>query len=182
MGACDRYNHQYDSSLQFYFGMSVIIEINNGHRTDGVLYYTENEYSFRFNVASPADLAIQVGAKGTTSLAIGTLQIEVGVETRRALFVWGLHPKIKWLSHRLDLPKSREGYISVDRRCSLQPGVAIEVAPVGKWYTVYDSGTGWIRVAADDEGDNEIIEIAESTLLGARNGCLHSIWLRPILE
>jgi hypothetical protein len=162
--------------------MTLRVHISNGRRIGGILYYTESEYSFRFASSSPADLAIDAGSKGTTSIAIGTFQIEVGVETRRALFGWGLHPCAKWLNARLNPPKAREGHILIDAAYTLKPGVTLEVAPAGAWSTTYDPELGWIRLAADDHHDDETIEIATSTLLGVLDNQLHSIWVNPIFE
>lgn len=152
------------------------------HALDGVLRYTDSEHSFRFDVGSPADLKRRVGADGTTSIAIDTLQIEVGVATRRALFVWGLHPRSRWVMDHLDPPAAKEGEVFVDPHQALLAGVTVMAAPEGSWLTKYDPETGWIRVEADTQVDDAEVEIARSVVLGGKNGVLHSIWLQPVFE
>src|SRR5215469_2756216 len=159
------------------------IEINtNVAALDGVLCYSNDEHSFRFDVGSPADLASRVGPGGATSIAIGTLQVEVAVATRRALFAWGLHPRGRWRVEHMDLPRAQEGEVLFDASVHLVPGVTVTAAPVGQWATKFDPDSGWVRVEADSDADDMEVKIAEGVIVGGRDGALHSLWLHPIFE
>ncbi len=149
---------------------------------EGLLRYAETEYSFDFDVGSPAELSRRTGESGVTSILIGTLQIEVGVATRRALYVWGLHPRNRWTSARLTRPVPDQRAVVIDPERTLTPGVSVGAAPVGAWSTEFDDESGWVRVAADAAVDDMVAEIADGILLGERDGELHSVWLRPLFE
>jgi hypothetical protein len=137
---------------------------------------------FRFDVGSPAELTRCAGSNGTTSVAIGTLQLEVGVATKRLLFAWGLHPRTARVTDRLDPPCRLEGEVFIYPDRPLLAGVTIMVAPVGVWRTRYDLENGWIRIEADERADDERLEIASSVVIGSNNDTLHSIWLQPAFE
>jgi|SRR5216683_1384098 len=149
---------------------------------EGLLRYVDSEHSFDFEVGSPADLTRRAGESGVTSVLIGTLQVEVGVASRRALYVWGLHPRIRWAPAQLMPPRvePRAAFFDPDR--PFAPGASVAVAPVGAWFTEFDAGNGWVRVASDAVADDEVAQIAEGVLLGGRAGELHSIWLQPVFD
>lgn len=146
----------------------------------GKLIYRPNEYSFDFEVRSESELALRAGGKGTTSLLVGTLQIEVGIETGAALFVWGLHShSMQW--RREDLPRisKEKGGLKIDGEPII--GVSQGLAEVGEWQTTYDSEIGWLCIGS---GENQLAdsyrEFAENTVAGLINDRLVSLWLRPI--
>lgn len=146
----------------------------------GRLTYLESEYSFVFDVADRSDLVEYAGESGFTSITIGTLQIEIGIESRRALYVWGYHPKLSWVQALLEPPiVERQAVLLASDKPTLQVGVSIAVAPVGAWRTTHDRSNGWVRVAPDDVSDDWLTEIAEGTVLGCLHGDLHSVWLLP---
>jgi len=149
---------------------------------DGVLRYVDSEYSFNFDVGSPVDLSRRAGESGVTSILIGTLQIEVGVASKRALYVGGLHPRSRWAPAELAAPRVSASAAFLDPDRPFAAGVSVAVAPVGAWSTRFDAGSGWIRVAPDATADDAVAQIAAGILLGERDGQLHSIWLQPILE
>jgi hypothetical protein len=159
--------------------MLVELTIHEGDPLGGILIYTESEFSFRFNVGSPIDLLDRTGSEGMTSFSIGTLQIEVGVETGVLLFVWGLHPRSKWQIGTLENPITQSGVVRVSRTARLKRGVAIGIANIDGWSTVSDPKTGWIRVAGDDRLDMKQVLIATDVVIGIFDGLLNSIWLRP---
>ena len=79
----------------------------------GQLIYRAYEYSFDFEVEAHSELARRAGSEGTTSLLMGTLQIEIGIETGTLLFVWGLHSHTKWLRDQLPSFSPRPGSVKV---------------------------------------------------------------------
>jgi hypothetical protein len=150
---------------------------------EGILKYVEAEHSFMFDVASPADLQARSGAAGVTSLSVGTLQIEVGVETGRVLFVWGLHPRVNWNIRPIGRPSAVEVGARVEASVPLQRGVTLPLAPVGAWTTSFDDATGWVRVAkfADSRSEQDLL-VATGIALGLTNAVLDSLWLHPVFE
>jgi len=155
-----------------------------GHEPlDGILRYVEEEHSFRFDVASPVDLEVRSGAAGVTSLSIGTLQIEVGVETRLALFAWGLHPRHSWRPGALRVPRLRICGARIETPVPLQRGVSLAIADTGEWSTKFDEGTGWVLTAPDTESVSEqVLLIAKGVAVGITDGALDSLWLHPVFE
>lgn len=147
----------------------------------GTLMYIESEYSFLFEPEHPHELLKYAGDAGLASLAVGTLQVEIGVESRRALYVWGYHPSHNWALSRLDPPDAGSQAVLISPTPDLQPAVAIEVAQVGAWRTLYDPSSGWVRLAPDNDSDDWLAKIANGTVLGARGDELHSIWLQPVM-
>lgn len=154
-----------------------------GSSLDGLLVYSDSEYSFRFDVGSPADLASRLGSLGRTSLSIGTLQLELDIATGTALFVWGLHPRTRWVDGSCSPERATPGVVHVRGTPQLEAGVAIAVAEVGEWSTTYDRVTGWVRVAGDPSvADDAQISIASGTVLGLHRERLGSLWLQPAIE
>jgi hypothetical protein len=163
--------------------MRVSLESSIGEPLDGILEYDADEYSFRFKAASPVDLSERAGDGGLTSLSIGTLQIEVGVATRTAIYVWGLHPRTGWQTDVIPPPRPVPGLVRVASPDRLLPGVSLDVGEVPGWSTRYDQDNGWVRVAAEaDNFEEEQILIASDTVLGLRSGELRSLWLRPVFD
>ena len=147
----------------------------------GELVYRAYEYSFDFKVESESELARRAGSKGTISVVVGTLQIEVGIETGAVLFLWGLHAhNTQWRRDRLPRISWEKGCVKV--RFDQEPiiGVSQGLAEVGEWQTRYDADTGWICVSCD-EGDTgeRYVEFAEDTIAGLADEKLVSLWLRP---
>ena len=149
----------------------------------GLLVYSDVEHSFRFEAASPVDLGERTGDLGRTSLAIGTLQIELDVATGRVLFVWGLHPRQRWRAG-LALPRrARRGVVRAERPAGFQRGVSIVLTEVGDWTTIHDSRSGWVWIAVDPAlADDDELLVASETILGLRSGRLNSVWLHPVFE
>jgi hypothetical protein len=153
-----------------------------GAPLDGRLVYVEAEYSFRFDVAAPAELLERAGGQGLASVSIGTLQIEVGVATHHALFAWGLHPRLRWVEASLPAPVSSGGVVLLGPDMDFSAGSSVALSAVGEWNTVYDISSGWLRVSANSTGGEALVEVATGVLLGSSNGELCSVWLRPEID
>jgi hypothetical protein len=154
----------------------------DGSMLDGALVYRAYEYSFDFKVKSESELALRAGSKGTTSLVVGTLQIEVGIETGAALFVWGLHShSTQWRQVHLPRVSSQKGCVKVLFDEEPVIGVSQSLAEVGEWQTTYDEGTGWVCVSANEHDVAEsYVEFADNTIAGLADEKLVSVWLRPV--
>ena len=158
----------------------MIARYTPGPVLSGLLIYDDSEYSFRYE-ADLSELRDRLGDGGVTSVTIGTLQIEVDVDSGQALFVWGLHPKAQWAEARLAPPRTQPGIVSFESEKPFSEGVSISAARVGVWNTQYDSKTGWVRVAPDPAPDESQIMIADGVVIGVLREELHSLWLRPLL-
>jgi len=147
----------------------------------GELVYRAYEHSFDFKVKSSSDLTERIGNKGTTSLLIGTLQIEVGIEVGAALFVWGLHSHFsQWRRDHLSAVPAKRGGIRVlfDEEPTI--GISQGLADVGEWHTAFDPNTGWICISSNQSDSAErYIEFAENTIAGVSNEKLVSVRLHP---
>ena len=152
-----------------------------GQALSGVLTYSEEEYSFRFDVDSVDDLAARIGHAGQASVLIGSLQLEVAARSGEVLFVWGLHPRVRWVEGRVSAPPTESGNVRLD--ADFSPGVSISLVPIGEWITAFDPRTGWLRVTDDQNLDDHlVVEVASGILLGERLGVLSSIWLHPRID
>jgi hypothetical protein len=149
-----------------------------GEALRGRLSYSEEEYSFRFDVDSVVDLAARAGDAGQASVSIGSLQLEVSSDSGVVLFAWGLHPRVQWIQGKVPVPQAQPGVVRLD--AEFAPGASIVLAPVGKWRTTFDSVSGWVRVAEDEGRDDDlVVEVADGVLVGERGGQLSSVWLHP---
>jgi hypothetical protein len=148
----------------------------------GQLIYRAYEYSFDFILESREEAASRAGNKGLTSLVIGTLQIEIGIETRLALFVWGLHSHVgKWRQGVLPRISPEKGGVKILFDEEPVIGVSQGLVEVGEWQTTYDPDTGWICVSANEPDVAESHrEFAQDTIAGLTDEKLVSLWLRPI--
>ena len=149
----------------------------------GLLRYVEPEHSFNFDAGSPADLQRRTGRAGVTSMSIGTLQLEVGIESGLVLFAWGLHPSISWNRESIGRPHTVPGGLRVESELPLQRGVSLALAPVGAWVTSFDEASGWVRISQDPNHASAVeVAVATGVALGVTDGRLDAVWLEPIFE
>lgn len=145
----------------------------------GKLTYSGIDRGFAFHPHSSEDLADRVGTEGCTSLVADTLQLEVAVETCRALYVWGYLPKDTWAQASLELPSSRGGKVTVEvDDPPLEEAISVSIARVN-WEVVFDASAGLVRVVRDPLRQEELIEIADGVHLGLSGTDLNSFWLEP---
>lgn len=148
----------------------------------GELVYRPNEYSFDFKVESESELARRAGSKGTISIVVGTLQLEVGIETGTVLFLWGLHEhSVRWRRDRLPSISSEKSCVKVRFEQEPTVGVSQGLAEVGEWNTTYDVQSGWICVSGEErDSAQRYVEFAEGTIVGLIDEKLVSVWLHPV--
>lgn len=152
---------------------------------EGQLTYKVREYGFVFEVIPEAlrDLQRLAGQSGTASLSIGTLTIEIGIETKKALYASGYHPHTAWTWGRLPPISALPGFITLDVPWELIPGVGYEIVEVGQRDTTYDPASGWVCVGDSEvHSADQIMEFSRSTVAVVRNGSLVSLWLQPTWE
>ena len=162
--------------------MKITLNIEPGDALGGSLYYVGSEYSFRFDVGSPVDIEDRATNASVSSLLIGTLQINVAIETGILLYVWGYHPNLQWQTETLENPKYESGIVRLDHPETLRKGVSLGIAKVGDWTTISDPDSGWIRVASSERLDERQVLIASDVVLGISDSELCSVWLRPVYD
>jgi len=149
----------------------------------GNLRYKTAEYSFLFDVTMPDDLVKRAGGHHRASAVVGTLQIEFGVDSRRALFVWGYHPQHNWIAGKVAAPATRQAALLLNPALKLEPGISVPLVGVNEWPTTFDAASGWVHVAPpDSRPDDEIALIADGVAIGELDGQIHSVWLHPAFE
>lgn len=146
----------------------------------GALLYRSEEYSFDFVPESAEDVRTRAGSRGTTSLLLGTLQLETGVETGLVLFPWGFHPKKLWRSGVVTRPIARPGTVRAVTSSPLEVGVSLEVDERSEWLTWYDPRSTEVCFRRDGSPEpSQLIEFATGAVAGIVGGELVGIWLRP---
>ena len=148
----------------------------------GTLLYRAAEHSIDFEPAARASLEERAGSHGSTSLLVGTLQLEVAVETAELLFPWGLFPKTRWEIGTLQAPNFTSGRVRLASAEPLKPGVSHAVPAGESWRIVRDGISGWICVG-ETFVDREAIavEYATDAALVLVGDQLVSLWLRPLM-
>lgn len=163
--------------------MPLLFDSSEGPPLVGSLFYIDDEYSFQFNAGSHVDLRDRLGPRGSTSLAIGTLQVEVAVDDGTLLFVWGLHPRAAWRHEQHPTPHMRDATIRVRKLDELEAGISESIATDGTWTTTFDPDNGWVRIARPGAAEHEDrCRIASDTAIGLAGSEMNSVWLRPVLD
>ncbi|MEE4597077.1 hypothetical protein V2J94_35195 [Streptomyces sp. DSM 41524] len=148
----------------------------------GELLYSRSEYGFRFRTADAKDLATSEGGKGFASVSIDTLQIEVSVQTGRALYVWGYEPYTGWRNGNCNEPDAQPGMVVLQPSEPFEEGVSLSI-PARHWDRRYDRSTGWFVTSPHDRDDAEWhVEIAKGIVLGGSTQGIQSVYLRPTFE
>src|SRR5580704_12481353 len=114
---------------------------------DGLVIYREDDCAFDFDPFEPLSLSERTGGQGVASLGIGNIQIEIGIETRLALFAWGYCPRQGWIEGRLVVPNVKQGQVQVND-LSLARGASYQVGDGSSyWDTTFDADSGWVRIS-----------------------------------
>ncbi len=140
--------------------------------------YVTEDHAFSFNPkVSPHALEI-VGDAGTTSLALGTLQLEVSIRTRRCLWLWGYSPQTGWARARVEAPPAEEGGVQV-LDADLLSGVAIRAASDDAISRVFDRDSGWFALLTSSEPKGKAVLLATDTVVLVDAGKLAAVYVRP---
>ncbi|MFF7146410.1 hypothetical protein ACFZB5_35515 [Streptomyces nodosus] len=151
----------------------------DGSPLEGVLTYDESEYGFSFSAQSRESLSARLGSEGVTSVLIGTLQLEVDIESQEVLFAWGYFPNVRGEVAELGAPNFTPGRVFISSRHSFQPGVSLEIPGKG-WRVSYDPSSGWVAIRLKGAVDAKLVQIASGIVLGVDSGDLVSVWLDPV--
>ena len=149
----------------------------------GDLFYNRAEHSFDFEPVSRSGVRRRMGDLGPTSVLIGTLQIEIGVETGTLLYVWGYHPQPAWKHARLSSPTAQPGMVSISLEEAPEPGVSIGLVEINEWATAYDPNNGWICIGDPAPSESaQWVEFATNTIAAIGDSQLRALWLRPTIK
>jgi hypothetical protein len=146
----------------------------------GQLLYRHAEYSIDF-VPSSNELTARVGSSGTGSISIGTLQLEVSIDTGEILFPWGLLPHTRWIDRPMAVPNALPGRLFLSDISVLVPGGAVDLPGGGTWQTHFDSESGWLYTSGDDTAD-VVVKFAANSGASIASEQLTGLWLKPIHE
>lgn len=152
------------------------------YKFDGRLMYHTDEYSFEY-IYSQKLINDMSSSLGRTSLLIGTLQLEVDIQTERLLFVWGFLPYHSWRKSYIAPGKYVTGDVKIISNDVLEPGVSISLVPINEWKIQYDERSGWVCIGNHlPSRTADLIEFAQSTVADIDQGSLRAIWLHPDFE
>ena len=149
----------------------------------GIPIYRKGEHSFEFLMKDDAELIAVAGKMGTTSLSIGTLQVEIGIESRNLLYVWGYHPRFNWRTAVIPIPKVIPGVVTLKSDVNLELGVSLSLEEGGLWQTFYDANSEYVAITRNEDFLSGIpIQIADGCIVVLKAGVLSSLLLHLKLE
>jgi hypothetical protein len=139
--------------------------------------YVDDDYAFDFKV-DPKVKAAVIGPSGSTSLVIGTLQLEVAIDTMQCLYIWGYCPTQRWEMGLLLPPASHPSALKVCSAIRFARGVSVGLEVVAKPY--FDSRSGWFCIGNKEPAANGlVIEFATNTVAVIVERQLISLWIKP---
>jgi hypothetical protein len=150
----------------------------NGTTLDGRLEYRDADHAFDFTPSDAADLTERTGDRGTSSVALMTLQLELNVSSGAALYVWGYCPREKWVNKRLPTPSLYPASARVVTASPREPGVAIRFPDAEHWSCSHDIESGWVY-CGEDPPITSAAAIATGVGLAVTDGLLRGVWLKP---
>jgi|ERR671937_189313 hypothetical protein len=112
-----------------------------------------------------------------------TLQIDVSVETRLLLSVWGYAPKEGWTFRALPQPRFAPGGLRVKEGAELIAGVSIRnLGPETEF--IFDPTSGWFCAKSrqfdlGNSGNSETVLFASDTCGLILDGYLEALFIRP---
>ncbi len=150
----------------------------------GSLVYNSNDSAFDFEPYQDQQLIQRIGPSSTSSLTIGTLQIEVGVDTSIALHVWGLMPQASWKRGDLPYIDAQPGGVKIaladEEWPHLDRGTSIGLVEINEWPTVFDPKSGWLCIGSPDtDNSSSCVEFASDTIAVIKGDILTAVWLHP---
>lgn len=152
-----------------------------GEPLKGHLTYIRDDRSIAFEVEPSANLTRIKGDLGTTSLLIGTLQIDVSIETGYFLYPWGYLPESLWEPQILGYPELTMGRVQVKGAGHFQLGVSQRIDADARWKVAFDVESGWLRISPEIAIDARLFSFASDVAVGIQNRELTSVWLKPTI-
>jgi hypothetical protein len=145
----------------------------------GIPQYVVRDYAFEYVAADQNEANRRRGGRGTTSLTMDTLQLEVAIETCLCLWVWGYCPTTSWKFKPLSPPESRLGGLRVLSDVDLQAGVSLAMDPE-TWTRWFDKTNGWFSCEREGSSSQSTsIEFATDTIAVLDGNELVALWVKP---
>jgi hypothetical protein len=144
--------------------------------TEGVPYYDIASHALDFRAEESAP---QIGTH--SSVALGTVQLEVAVKDGRCLWLWGYCPTTSWHYRAVAIPTLDERGLEAVADVDMVPAVSIAMGPK-VWPTTFDLDTGWLRLERTGERAAEAcaVEFAtDSAAVLSDAGELLAVLVRP---
>lgn len=161
---------------------SIVVELKQS-TLKGELFYHRSEQSFDFESMSRSGVRRRMGDLGPTSVLIGRVQIEIGIETGTFLYIWGYHPETAWRQARLANPNAQPGMVSITFEEPPERGVSIGLVGMNEWPTAYDPRTGWVCLGDPAPGRSaQWVEFATNAIAVIGEDQLRALWLRPTMQ
>ncbi|MEN6307984.1 MAG: hypothetical protein ABFD91_09540 [Anaerohalosphaeraceae bacterium] len=147
---------------------------------EGKLVYRQGDYSFDFIPFSTDKFDTIVGEQSTTSLLINTLQIEISIQSKRLLYIWGYCPLFNYQEADIPEIKFEDGEITLLSDAALDIGVSMNISNGLKWSLYGDKKTGWSVVTYHDKWQNsKFIRIANGCIVGLIDMQISCLCLNP---
>jgi hypothetical protein len=156
----------------------MIFSVSPGPATHGRLIYRKSEYSIDFEHYSKEIHDQLVGPTG--SISVGTLQLEISVDSGKILFPWGLFPHQEWQHCRLIAPAIMQGELYARDISNLIIGGSVDLPGGDAWETKFDDISGWIYTGTSELPDLSI-EFADNVAASLTGNRLTGLWMKPIL-
>jgi hypothetical protein len=141
--------------------------------------YIIGDHAFRFEM----DLDEKVnreGTRGKTSFVIGTLQLEVAVDSCICLYIWGYCPMAGWIRCSLSPPVAQGGALRVTPEEPLVTGVSIGLENMVEANAWFDPDSGWFCMGKKEvPSGTTAVEFATGCVAVLSHGRLSSFWIRP---
>lgn len=145
----------------------------------GELIYRTDEYSFDF-VPAPGDALDSYFVLGMASLLVGTLQLEIDVESGRVLFPSGYYPLIRYKLCAIVPPVTEQVGLRAISDHLFSTGVGEKISDTGEWPTLFDNQTGWVGIGQIECGAGcRMVEFATNSVALLSGERLVGLLLRP---
>jgi len=145
----------------------------------GRCVYVQSDHSLDFVLDDARDR----GAIDRTSLTLGMLQLEVDIQTRLLMYVWGYHPRAAWKEGVVNAPRAVPGGVRIDPSVHLAPGVSQAVGDEQSWFSTYDAKNGWLFIDRhSNEAPDAVVEFARGILIGLASSRCVALWLHPSMS
>ena len=156
----------------------MLLEPVEGSPIKGFLSYERSDHAFAFRPSDPQQVR-EMLTEGRTSLAFGTIQLEVAVSTGRCLFAWGYSPRQGWVEADLsNLPKAMGGACSLI--ADLEDGISQRVSETNP-EVLFDRSSNRTALLVDGHAPAWSIEIAEGvSVLGTEDGVIAGLVFEPM--
>jgi hypothetical protein len=143
--------------------------------TGGKLVYSRTDLSFAFEMSAPR-------ASDLFSLAMGTLQLDVIMNSGLVLYPWGYWPYPAWSAGAVVVPADRVvAAVRADLLEGLPPRGAGVGLPGGSLFTTYDQDSGWIQISRQLKPTSgaSAVEFAANCIMQISNEELVGLFLHP---